>query len=193
VCPCSLFIVSRYRWKNWQLSPTSTSSGVSRRRTSSPSCFHLLLHRESSSDGMGYDPVLSTLISSSDDKVLNMEGDLLFGNFESDETSQEVQEHIRAMSSGKATFQAKTLGFVYRRLLAKKRKTTVHCARNLREHVYTISELLDGLYCPACHEYGRNGKGEYGRPFTRCGRCNALRDTFELRCSRCNILFQCDL
>jgi len=144
-----------------------------------------------------------------------MECDLLFGKFESNKTSQEIQEHIRVMSCGNAVFQAKTLGFVYHRLLAKKRRaiqdstmaepqeTTgppwgpldepeamVHCARNVRTHVYTLSELLLGLYCPACHDYGKNGKGEYGRPFTRCGHCNGLRDMVGLHCGRCNTLFK---
>ena len=159
----------------------------------------------------------------SDDKILNMEGDLLFGGFENDKTSQEVQEYIRAMSCGKAAFQAKTLGFVYRRLLTKKRhairgsvrveprrtpepsrrpllepipgepETMVRCAREPREHVYTLSELLQGLYCRECDDRGKNGKGGYGRPFTRCRQCYALRDEADLRCSRCGTLFKSGL
>ena len=164
---------------------------------------------------------LSPIIFFSDEKILNMELDLLFGKFENDKTSQEIQEHIRAMSCGKAAFRAKTLGFVYHRLSTKKRRAiqdsagiepqetpepprspspepsfdepqaTVFCARiQLTMHVYTISELLYGLYCPACGEGGRNGRGEIGRPFTRCGNCKALRDTLGPRCSHCNILFK---
>lgn len=153
----------------------------------------------------------SLSIFSSNDEILDMESNLLFGNFESDETSQEIQEHIRAMSRGKAVFQAKALGFVYHRLLAMKRRaiqdptaaesqettgppdetgTTVLCARYLRIHTYVLSELRQGLYCPACHDYGKNGKGEYGRPFTRCGRCYELRDTVGKRCSGCDTLFK---
>ena len=120
-----------------------------------------------------------------------MESDLLFGKFENDETSQEIQEHIRAMSCGRAEFQGKTLASALRRLIRKKRRTALHCARYQREHIYSLSELLEGLYCPACHEFGKNGKGEYGRPFTRCGGCNALRDTVDqLRCIRCKLLFR---
>ena len=143
-----------------------------------------------------------------------MESDLLFGTFDTDRTSQEVQEHIRAMSCGKVTFQAKTLGFVYHRLSTKKRRsiqdsprveqpesprkpppnepeTVVHCVRiQFPTHIYGLSELLQGLYCPACHEHGKNGRGESGRPFTRCGHCNSLRDTMELRCSCCDTPFK---
>ena len=122
-----------------------------------------------------------------------MESDLLFGKFENDETSQEVQEHIRAMSCGEAEFQGKTLASTLGRLIARKRRTTVRCARYQREHVYTLSELLEGVYCPICHEYGKNGKGEYGRPFTRCGSCSVLRDAADqLRCVRCKLLFESD-
>ena len=151
----------------------------------------------------------------SDDKILEMESDLLFGTFDNDNTSQEVQEHIRAMSCGKAIFQAKTLGFAYKRLLAKKRGPTqdlprceprensespwepldepgikLYCARKLRLHAYKISELLEELYCPACNGYGKNGRGEYGLPFTRCAHCNALRDVANQRCGNCDVLFK---
>jgi len=151
-----------------------------------------------------------------------MEGDLLFGSFESDTTSREIQEHIRAMSCGKAVFQAKTLGFVYHRLSTKKRhairgsvgvepqgtpepprrppskpipgepETMVRCAREPRDHVYTLSELLQGLYCRTCDDRGKDGKGGYGRPFTRCRQCYALRDAVDLRCGRCGTLFKAD-
>ena len=131
-------------------------------------------------------------IVSSDDEILDMEIDLLFDKFENDETSREIQEHIRAMSSGTAKFQGKTLATVYRRLITEKRSTVVHCARYLRDHIYTLDELLEGLYCPVCHEHGKNGKGEYGRPFTRCGNCNTLRDTEDKRCSRCKLQFKSD-
>ncbi|KAF9779897.1 hypothetical protein BJ322DRAFT_349695 [Thelephora terrestris] len=162
--------------------------------------------------------VVAELFSSftaSDEKILKMESDLLFQDFENDRTSQEAQEHIRAMSCGKAVFQAKTLGFAYHMLLAKKRRAIqdvprcepqegsepgsdvydgsgfkLHCARKLRQHAYTVSELLQGLYCPACDEYGKNGKGEYGLPFTRCALCNALRDTASQPCRSCGALFK---
>ena len=118
-----------------------------------------------------------------------MENDLLFGSFENDKTSQEIQEHIQAMSCGKAAFQAKTLGFVYHRLSVKKRRairgtvgvepqvtpepprrpplgpvpgepeTMVRCAREPCSHVYTLSELLQGLSCRVCDDRGSNGKG----------------------------------
>lgn len=120
-----------------------------------------------------------------------MESDLLFDRFENDETSREIQEHIRAMSCGNAEFHGKTLSSALRRLITKKRGTMVRCARYQSEHAYTLSELLQGLYCPECHEWGKNGKGEYGRPFTRCGGCNALRDGVnQLRCFRCKLLFK---
>ena len=149
-----------------------------------------------------------------------MESDLLFGSFENDKTSQEIQEHIQAMSCGRAVFQAKTLGFVYHRLSTKKRnairdstrvepqgtpepprrpplkpipgepETMVRCAREPRGHVYTLSELLQGLYCRVCDDRGKNGKGGYGRPFTRCRQCYALRDAADFRCSRCGTLFK---
>jgi len=161
--------------------------------------------------------------SPSDDKILNMESDLLFGSFENDRTSQEIQEHIRAMSCGKAVFQAKTLGFVYHRLSTKKRdvirgsvrlephgtpepsrriplkptpgesETMVRCAREPRVHVYTLSELLQGLYCPVCDDRGENGTGRYGRPFTHCTWCYTLRVAADLRCIRCGTLFKSDL
>ena len=151
-----------------------------------------------------------------------MESDLLFGRFENDKTSREIQEHIRAMSCGKATFQAKTLGYVYHRLSTKKRQaihdsakaepqgtpepsrrpsskplpgepdTMVRCAREPREHVYPLSELLQGLYCRVCDDRGKNGRGGYGRPFTRCKQCYALRDAADIRCSRCGTLFKSD-
>ena len=122
-----------------------------------------------------------------------MESDLLFGKFESDEMSQEMREHIRAMSRGEVEFQGKTLASTLGRLITKKRRTTVHCARYQPGHIYTLSELLQGVYCPDCHEYGKNGKGEYGRPFTRCGSCTALRDAADqLRCARCKLLFEFD-
>ena len=165
--------------------------------------------------------LLNTTLFSSDEKILSMESDLLFSNFENDKTSQEIQEHIQAMSCGKAVFQAKTLGFVYHGLLTKKRRaiqepvevepqetpespwassssstpdepeTTVYCTRaHLPKHSYGVSELLLGLYCPSCNEYGKNGKGEPGRPFTRCGHCGTLRDTVEFRCCHCNTPFK---
>jgi len=122
-----------------------------------------------------------------------MESDLLFGEFENDGTSRDVQEHIRAMSNGTAKFRGKTLASVYRRLISEKRSSTVvHCARNLRDHIYTLDELLQGLYCPVCHEHGNNGKGEYGRPFTLCWNCVTLRDTEDKRYSRCKLLFKSD-
>ena len=124
-----------------------------------------------------------------------MESDLLFGDFESKKTFKEVQEHIRAMSCGKRVFQAKTLGLAYQKLWVKKRRmiqepALLFCARYLRLHAYTISELLGSLYCPECHELGKNGKGEYGRPFMRCSHCNALRDTANPQCGRCNSPFK---
>jgi len=132
-------------------------------------------------------------IFSSDEKILDMESDLLFGKFENDKTSQEIQEHIRAMSCGKAEFRGKTLASALRRLITKKRRTTVYCARLQREHTYTLSELLQGLYCPVCHQYAENGKGGYGRPFMRCGSCGVLRDRADqLRCARCKLLFESD-
>jgi len=162
------------------------------------------------------------VVAFSDDKILNMESDLLFGTFENDKTFQEIQEHIRAMSCGKAVFQAKTLGFVYHRLSTKKRhtiqasvkaepqgapehpwttpskpvpgepETMVRCAREPRGHIHTISELLQGLYCRVCDDRGKNGRGGYGRPFTRCKQCYALRDAMDHRCSRCDTLFKSD-
>ena len=144
---------------------------------------------------------MSTLLKyhlSSDDNILEMESDLLFDGFESETTFKEVQENIRAMSCGKHVFQTKTLGLAYQKLLVKKRRAIqeplpieafLFCARYLLLHAYTVSELLYGLYCPGCHEFGKNGKGEYGRPFMRCGHCNALRDTGDQRCRRCNYPF----
>jgi len=124
-----------------------------------------------------------------------MESDLLFDRFEGNKTSQETQEHIRAMGCGKTTFQAETLGFVFRKLITRKRhaipeSAMLRCARALGIHVYTLSELYEGLYCPECGEGGRNGKGRIGRPFTRCGFCSALRDTEVPRCTRCNVTFK---
>jgi len=144
---------------------------------------------------MGYGPALSTSFFS-DEKILNMESNLLFDRFDDDRTFQELQENIRTMVCGRAMFQKETLGFVYHRLMTRKRhairepRATLHCARYLYAHVYALSELHDGLYCPECDECGRNGKGRPGRPFTRCGGCNKLRDTRGLRCSLCNVAFK---
>lgn len=213
---CHPLILERCRWTDWWLTPTNTLSELFRRRTLSPSCFRPLPHREFPG-GIMVRPPLSTTLFSSDDKILHMESDLLFSEFENDKTSREIQEHIRAMSCGKIAFQAETLGFVYHKLSTKKREaiqntpkspkasssgwytepssedpeTTVYCTRiHLPRHAYALSELLQGLYCPSCSEYGKNGRGELGRPFTRCGLCGTLRDTLELRCSHCNILFK---
>jgi len=145
-------------------------------------------------------PELFSSFTASNSEILNMESELLFRYDETNKTSREIQEqkiqeHIQAMASGKAVFQAKTLAFVYQGLITKKRRAIrepakVHCARYRDTHVFAISELLEGLYCPSCHDCGKNGRGEYGRPFTRCGHCNGLRDEENTRCSRCNSLFK---
>lgn len=208
-------IADSCHWKKWSLSHTSISSEKRFRcRTLSRNCFRPLLHRESSSDGVAGQASLSTTIFYSDDKILNMETDLLFDKFENEATSEEIQRHIRAMSRGDAVFRAKTLGFIYHKLSTRKRHNLLPSARVepqgvpesprvpppipgepetkvicLRVHVSTVSELLQGLYCPAAACNVRGPMGNRRRLLTRCRVCETLREAVGSRCRGCNTLF----
>ena len=54
------------------------------------------------------------------------------------------------------------------------------CARC--RHTALVHDLYDGLHCPQCTEKGKNGKGERGRPFMRCVKCDTLRDGRRVFC-----------
>ena len=54
------------------------------------------------------------------------------------------------------------------------------CARC--RHTALVHDLYDGLHCPQCPEKGKNGKGERGRPFMRCVKCDTLRDGRRVFC-----------
>ena len=64
------------------------------------------------------------------------------------------------------------------------------CAR--RRCVASVHDLYDGLHCPRCPDTGRNGRGEKGRPFMRCTKCNTLRDRRRNVClgSKCGRQFR---
>jgi hypothetical protein len=57
--------------------------------------------------------------------------------------------------------------------------------------VTPINNLYDGLHCPHCPRTGQNGRGQIGRPFMRCTKCDRLRSKKVNVCSKskCGTLF----